>query len=407
MTKYATIIIPYALTPRWAQIVIASLKEHKNTKECEIYIGDNSYSRWPSTIPEELKDKSHAQFYWGDNRGGLKCITETSLGEGINIINTNLYYGATKDHRMYPGNACDVGLDIADTITKTPYLFTLDSDTSVNRDDWLDWYASFMKDDYVAMAGFWWNHPNRFIINPCATLYNMRILKKLREETRNNQEPVICYGKDNEKRLDYTGKFISDTGLDMWTDRIIRGYGPFTEQRGFFHNIKIFTGPFGLKDWNRDYWAKDFDGKAGHEHGSWLYNRAVNQWECVAVPGAWNNLVGTVDEKTVKMDETGSYYGDSVKDAYVWHYWGGTGAHSFKMGINANASMQEALVQWCLVREYELWKKFVPEFIRKESLEKGYIEDFDNELHYVMGRMTIQNAFPVRVPLFDPPRRIP
>jgi len=375
MTKYATVVIAYALTPRWAQITIASLKEHKSTRDCEIYLMNNHNFAW-TWPPYGLVTK--AEGYW--DADDIKCVSQTSLGEGVHIINTSKYPGR-EEKWPGPGPSCDLGVEIAINETKTPYLFTMDSDFSINRDGWLDWYASFMKDDYVAMAGFWWDHPGRLIVNPCGTLYNMRIIKQLLEEVKLNKDEVTCYGLRNEKRHDFKSE-------PHYLERIKTGrMGVFGEQRGFIHNIFHYVGPFFFAG-KPDTSYNSYGDKYWHEFGNWLHNRAANQWECVSVPGAW------IENDRAKEPNAPqfycNYYGDSLENSYACHYWGGTSAHNFKVGPTWSwfAVQQE----WTLKREYELWKKYVPEFIRKESLEKGYIEDFDTELKYALSRQHIINT---------------
>uniref|UniRef100_A0A6M3KZQ0 Putative glycosyltransferase n=1 Tax=viral metagenome TaxID=1070528 RepID=A0A6M3KZQ0_9ZZZZ len=327
--KYATCVIPFAYTPRWGQIVIASLKAFKNARDFKIVVMNNS---------PERKD--------------IQAILKTPLGEGVTVL-------APPANQIWHAGS----LEWYVPFLETPYMFALESDCTVNRDGWLDWYASFMKDDFVAMAGWYWMQgegvdDERHYINSSATLYNSRILKLINQECLNNLDKMICYGVNNEKRLlhDSTAKRIEE-----------RAIGCFSEFRGFQQIYPVCPKP-------NKWW---------HEPGNWLYNRALCQWECVKVPGAivWNEIPKAPEYRY-------NYYGESDETAYVRHYWAGTVSHNFDKHL-VLVGWEADCIEWWLHREYDLWKEIVPEPIRKMSLEKGLVKDIDEEIKYALSRIHI------------------
>jgi hypothetical protein len=290
--KYATVVIPFAYTPRWGQIVVASLKEFKNSLDFYIVMTDNS--------PE------------GDY---IKAVTETSLGEDVNVVVTPPL------QRWHAG-----GLDYMIPFVETPYFFSLETDCTIQMEGWLDWYASFVKDEYVAMVGWFWMlgeniDDGRHYINSSATLYSTRILKILLEECRKNPDTTISYGMNYEYR-----KFN-----EHWANIVKEGFaGPFSEQRGFLHENYPYPRP--------DKWWQ--------EPGNWLFNRVSCQWECVRVPGAM-----VPRDEPHSPDVKYNYYGDSYEEAYVLHYWGGTVSHNFDKHEVSTAWEIDCL-EWWLRREY-------------------------------------------------------
>lgn len=327
--KYATLVIPFAFTPRWGQIVISSLKAFKNDRGFDIVLMNNS--------PE---------------RNDINAIAQTSLIEGVEIQTP------PANQRWHAGS-----LEYYIPQLKTPYIFTLESDCTVNRDGWLDWFASFMKDDYVAMAGWYWMQgqdfdDERHYINSSATLYNSRILKQLNQECLNNPDTTIVYGIENEKRLlhDTTAKRIQEGAI-----------GCFSEFRGF----------------QQIYPVCPKDEKWWHEPGNWLYNRASCQWECIKVPGEIirNGIPHAPEYKY-------NYYGNSDEEAYIRHYWAGTVSHNFDKHL-VSVPWEADCIEWWLKREYNLWKEVVSEPIRKMSLENKLIKDINEELKYALSKVHI------------------
>ena len=327
--KYATIIIPFGFTPRWGQIVISSLKAFKNDRDFHVVLMNNS--------PE---------------RNDIDAVAKTSIGEGIEI------------QVPPPGQRWHAGsLEYYIPQLKTPYMFALESDCTVNRDGWLDWYAGFMKDEYVAMAGWYWQErpdfdDERHYINASATLYNSNILKLLNAECLANPDSIICYGLENEKRMFH----------DTTAKRIEEGYiGCFSEFRGFQQLYPVAPKP--------DKWWQ--------EPGNWLYNRASCQWECVKVPG---QIVRNMEPPCATYKY--NFYGESDEEAYARHYWAGTVSHNFDKHL-VSVPWEADCIEWWLKREYNLWKQIVPEPVRKLSLDQGYVKKLDEELKYAMSRVHI------------------
>lgn len=331
--KYATVVIPFGFTPRWGQIVIASLKAHGNAKDFDIILMNNT--------PE---------------RNDIKAISETSLGENVKI-----HVPEAPRCRWHGG-----ALDEAIGMINTPYMFATETDVTFERDGWLDWYASFMKDDYVAMAGWFWslgeNVPDgRKYINSSATLYNADILGLLQEECQANRDIVHVYGPHNQSRYEH------QLTADMVTNHEL---GPFSESRGF----KQAYPPHPVED--SKWW---------HEPGSWLYNRCSHQWECVKVPGAMVES-GEAHAPPHKYN----YYGDSENTAYVLHHWGGTVSHNFDKHL-VSVHWEADCIEWWLRREYRIWSEVVPQHIKRETIDKGFVRNFDAEFALARSRIHILN----------------
>lgn len=316
--KYATVVIPFGYTPRWIQIVLSSLKTFKNDRDFNVIVMNNS----PET--------NH-----------IRAVTETEFGEGIEVV-------TPPEEMRYHGGALDYGIDLIGT----EYLFALESDCTVDRDGWLDWYAGFMKDRYVAMAGWFWAASGRNYINSSVTLYNTDIMKRLLEECRNNTDTVISYGRHYEQRMnhDHTARLVTERKL-----------GPFTDSRGFQHSVEPVT-------------------KWYHEPGNWVYNRCLCQWECIRVPGA---IVKNTEPN--QPEYRYNFYGPSDAEAYARHYWGGTVSHNFDKHL-IYVQWEANSTKWWLNREYDMWLKYVPERIRRDSIEKKLVRNLDEELAYAAKR---------------------
>lgn len=315
---YATVVIPFGYTPRWIQIVLSSLNAFKNDRDFSVIVMNNS----PET--------DH-----------IRAVTDTALGENVDVINP-------PDGHRYHGGSLDYSLDLIGS----EYLFALESDCTVNRDGWLDWYASFMKDPYVAMSGWFWGVPGRNYITCSATLYNTDILKRLLMECRNNTDTVISYGRHYDQRMNHghTAKLVAEKKL-----------GPFSDSRGFQHSVEPVT-------------------KWYHEPGNWVYNRCLCQWETVRLPG------GIVKNTEPNQPEYRyNWYGPTDEEAYARHYWGGTVSHNFDKHL-IYVQWESLCTKWWLNREYDMWLKWVPEGIRRDSIEKGLVRDLAEELAYAEKR---------------------
>ena len=81
-----------------------------------------------------------------------------------------------------------------------------------------------------------------------------------------------------------------------------------------------------------------------------------------------------------------AYYGDSEQDAYIIHYWAGGVSHGFEVGIIGGWAGK--CVEWWLRREHQLWLEVVPEDIRKDSIDKGIVPNFEEELKFALSKVT-------------------
>ncbi len=322
--KTATVVIPHSLTTKWTQISVSSLLEYKNTTDFDILIIDNSY--WDPSI---------------------KGITETRLGENVKVV-------VSKD----PGRGGhQLALDYAIDLIDTPWFVAWETDVRVIRDGWLDWFLSFVKDEYVAIVGWYWGTPLlddfRHYISTAGALYRTSILKKLKTECILNKDLVFAYGRDMSKRVDIVKDYPITAewmiGKENW--------GPFCEARGY-GNVYPFAKA-------RDYWIS--------EPGNWIYNRCSMQWECVKVPG---EMVKN-DEEVFEVPHKYTYIGESEKDAYYIHYWGGTACHTFKRYKIGKTQLPK--IEWWLKREHNLWEQFVPEDVRKDTISKGFSKTFEED----------------------------
>jgi hypothetical protein len=321
MTKYATVVIPFSHTPVWLQTCLASFKAHSNSRDVQIVVIDNSQE---------------------DRRGiDTRCITETSLGEGVRIIPQGK---RLPDGRLYATHAS--ALDYAIQFVDTPYMFITETDVTAHRDGWLDWYASRATDEGVAMVGWYW--PVRRYINPTHTLLNTRILRTIELEVKNNKETVFVSGRDYHDRFEQAHwKYLIESGL----------FGPFCEVRGFLGNQ------------NTPLWWL-----CSHDTGSWIYYRLSGQYECPRVPG---EEIPILNWKELRCNPQKQYVGESDEGAYLRHHQAGTVSHDFEKHLVMVEWQSYCLEGW-IKREYELWEEMVPEHIRKESLDKGYVPRFED-----------------------------
>jgi hypothetical protein len=327
-TKYCSIVVPYAHTPVWIQICVAAFKAFKNDRDADILIVDNClYGRGES----------------------IKAITETALGEGVTVIPQ---CKQVADGRYYTSHAA--GIDYAIPFIKTPYMFSTESDVTPVRDGWLDWYASFVQDEGTAMVGWFW--PARHYINPSWTLLNMRILRLIEAEVKNNKETTFVKGEG------YRERFKQEHWESLIKDDLL---GPFSEVRGFNNGLDI---PGGVNHNVPAY---------GHDTGSWLYYRLSNQYECVRVPG---DEVPMPDYQAIGAQPTKyQFVGPSEAEAYLLHHGAGTVSHNYEKHL-IFTEWEALCIEWWLRREYRLWEEIVPEFVRKESLNKGLIPKFEDQL---------------------------
>jgi hypothetical protein len=313
---------------------VASLKSHKNTADFDIIVVDGSVGH-----------------------SSIRTITETSLGEGVRVIQAN------EDPNL-AGH--QIALDRAIDLVDTKYFIAWETDVQVMRDGWLDWMISFVKDDYVAIVGWLWASKGqddwRHYISPAGALYRTSTLKMLKEECLRNKDLAVCYGKDMSKRVDIAKEF-PHTGGKLIPAGI---WGPFLEARGFGN-----VYPFSM---NRDYWVS--------EPGNWVYNRCKMQWECIHLPG---ELAVNDDPMGKGIPHKYSYAGPSDAEAYFRHYFAGTVSHNFQK--HKIPPFHYELIPFWLGREYRIWEEVVPEDVRKDTIAKGLVMTYAEECAYAKSQV--------------------
>lgn len=328
--KTATVVIPHAFTTRWTQIAVASLRRFQNDATFDILVVDNS-------IPHH----------------SIRGITETALGAGVTV--TPPQDPARGGHQL--------ALDYAIGLVETPWFVAWETDTVAHRDGWLDWMLSFVKDDFVAMAGWYWSigiDDSRHYISPAGALYRTSILKMLKEECLRNKDLAVCYGRDMSKRINLASEYPHTAGRFIPEGN----WGPFSECRGFGN-----VYPFPI-----DHWVP--------EPGNWIYNRCSMQWECVRLPGDFV-VNETVRENGIQQKHT--YIGPSDAEAYYRHYWAGTVSHNFDK--HQIPKHDQPKLRWWLNREYALWNEIVPEEVRRQTIDAGLVRTFDEEYSYALSRV--------------------
>lgn len=330
--SFATVVIPHAYASKWLQICITSLKAFRNDLAFDILVMDNSYGH-PS----------------------IQALTNTSLGEGVRV-------GLCKDPKQ-AGH--QLALDAAIDLVKTDWFFAMETDARMMKDGWLDWYASFIRDQYVAIVGWNWSigeHDDRHYISPSGALYQTRILRMLKEECLRNDDLSVCYGWKMDKRINLTIDYSHTAG------KLIpeHNWGPFSECRGF-GNVYPYSHIY-------DHWVP--------EPGNWIYNRCKMQWEVIHLPGALVRNDAGIDKI---VPHKYNYVGLSESDPYLIHYWGGTVSHNYEkhqvIGWMVNAS------QWWLEREDRIWKEVVPADVREYSMANGLVRPLEEDLRLMRSRV--------------------
>ena len=77
------------------------------------------------------------------------------------------------------------------------------------------------------------------------------------------------------------------------------------------------------------------------------------------------------------------FVGPSEAEAYLLHHGAGTVSHNYEKHL-VITEWEALCLEWWLKREYRLWEEVVPEFVRQESLAKGFIPSFDVQLAKAM-----------------------
>jgi len=321
--KDATIAVPHAYTTKWLQIVLTSLKAFKNDHTFDILVLNNS-----------------------PQNESILGITETGLADGVRIV-------VPPEKSRVHARSLDYAIDIVDT----PYLFTTDTDCRAMQDNWLDVYFSYMTDEYVAMAGWLWDLPgtDRLYIVCSAALYNMSILRKLKQEALRNENFMICYGTDLKKRYPMNEHLMDLFKTGNW--------GCFMEQRGYqeiFHHR---------------------EGKYWMEPGCWLYFRAQCEYECAKIPGVWE----TNENPHVAA---ATWYG-SKEDPFYAHYWGGVSSHNWEVAP-VIVEWELRALEWWIDREDRIWKEVVDEGVRRKTLEMGLVKTGEEEKEFILNHYNVK-----------------
>ncbi len=329
------VVIPHSRTVKWLQIVVASIKAHPCKAVFDVMVVNNSPA--------------------GDE--SLKALTETELGEGIRI-EENKYV------RAHAG-ALDYTLSIIDP-EEYPYFFSAETDCVALRDGWLDWFYGFMRDEWVAMAGWFWPGTDREYIHTGGCLYNTAILNRIKKQIHQNENLMICYGSGLKKRL-WLGEEnahlntvpeLKEAG-QSYRDSLNSPYqGPFTEQRGF-----------------QEIWSKR-DIKFYQEPGAWPYYRLQTEYECVKVPGRVSYF------EPLHLAE-GTWYGEPLEEAWWVHGWAGTVSHNYEIMKVVDKWQRDALPVW-IEREDTWWRETVPESARNKVLELGLVRTGDDEKDFIL-----------------------
>lgn len=288
---------------KWLQVAINSLKSTKNETPFDIYVA----ATWP-------------------NHESLKAITETDLGDGVNII--------TCQRRLH---SHATGLDeILDVIAEKDYthMFCMETDCRAVKDGWLDWYTSFVEDPSHGMAGFFWHEGDRhYNINPSGTIYRKDMLLKYHQEVRENKENMFWHPRGN--------KHGNDGGMDPTIKDVA---GVFSETRGIKHP-------------NHDQLDQILRGvpqAAWYEPGAYCYYRMLGEYGGVSVPV--DHIYCTYGNHTAPE---ATYYGGKG-DPYFIHYWGGTRAWDHLKHPVTDGFVKGCSPYW-LDREDTIWRQFVPE----------------------------------------------
>ncbi len=343
------VVVPHARTVKWLQIVVASLKQFKNDAKYDIMVVDNS-------PPHDLSS--------------IKAITETRLGENV-IIEDNKY-SQTRAH----AGALDYALTIIDP-KEYPYFFSAETDCRALRDGWLDWFHSFIQDEYTAMAGWYWPGGDREYIHTGGCLYNTNILLRIKKQIEKNDNYMICYGTDLKRRMflgDMPEKFTAAAaavGKHYRATLESPYHGPFTEQRGF-----------------QEIWSKR-DHKYYQEPGAWPYYRCQTEYECVKVPGV------LIYHENPHVAE-GTWYGSLSEKAWWVHYWAGTVSHNWE-SMRIVERWQRLAIPYWIDREDRVWREAVPEDVRKQTLDMGMCRTGEDEKNYILNHPNYKDVKPEEV----------
>jgi hypothetical protein len=259
----------------------------------------------------------------------IRGITDTDLGSGVRVeknAKPHKHHAAGLEHVLNVCGDCD-------------YFVTLETDVLVLRSGWLENMIGSLKDsDYAAGA---WHHEQ--FINPSCTIYRTSVLREMYAWSRANKSPYGRWGDG----------FHNEAPLDP--DPVFQDVGPFDDRRGWPPHTKLKTTPSGL-----------MKGVGHYEPGQQLYHWAIEAgYTATTIPSV------TVNDKDRSIP-IGTYYmggQDTALDlAFSVHLWAGTRALDvLKHEVNDRAIIDNT--QFWLQREACYWIKYVPESVRKKTID--------------------------------------
>ncbi len=287
-----TITFPHYETWRWTSIAVEALKRFPFPTEHEIIVVNNS---------------PHSQ--------SIKCLTETSLGEGVRIIDGD---PEITSH----GQALSLAYEASDS----DWIFTCESDSFPVRDSWGHEYVKASEDfDYIgphmALAG-------GVFIHPCGALASRKVVEACKEWRKKYSDWVHVPGAavtlglsdkayhvtceeawlktklitaELQKQVDiwkkagpwqYEDSFDDDSFDDYWLRKEIRNWEP---HHGIKHHLRI-----------------------GYEPGELLSFFAQKNFNCMHAPTVVEWIPGWENRQAAKSTIFGGFS----------HIWCGTSSFS-------------------------------------------------------------------------------
>jgi hypothetical protein len=321
--KRCIVAIPSSHSWFWLQTCVACLQRFPpkcDGVECKVVVVDNSWDWSPA----------------------IKGITQTRLGNGIHVWNNQCN---TKNHAS--------GLDEVVRHFDFDYLFTLETDVAVLRDEWLPWFMEMLdRDPHWFAVGHW--HHEQFI-NPSCTLYRGSVLRDMLAWSRQNSTVYAWWGENFEKVEPLLSIFAEDM------------QGPFAERRGWPTGTKLNERPTGLTKGPGHYepgqslyhWARDTS------NGDWGY--LACRTETVERSHHWpvQTLYGIAPRNYEAELET---LLAAPNGACAAHFWLGTGALNI-LKHNDIDPASEKYRAFALPREARFWRQAVPADVQEETLK--------------------------------------
>lgn len=290
---------------KWLQTIIYSIKNHYTDIDFDIFVAHT----WPG-------------------HPSIEALTKTDLGNDVHVIDTK---------RRMQSHA--IGLDeILDEIEFESYdwMLTLDTDSKVASDGWLDWFVSHINSDKVGMVGFFWHEGNHhYNIHPAGALYRKDMLLKYHHEVRNDNRPTFCH---------VDGCVLDrEFGLD---EEIKEVAGVFSETRGI--------RPDQMSELQEHYIRGGVPAIAAWEPGQYLFVRSVDEFSHRSVP--CDHVMMEVNGHNLPE---ATYFGSRM-NPYLIHYWGGTRAWDHLKHPVEDPFVRDLSPFWIDKEDY-IWRNTVPE----------------------------------------------